>query len=67
MSDFAKIPGLNRLRERTKGDPRVCVAILDGPVHQPQCLSLSRAPRSCRASLAHQFQTGRSSFLKDYR
>jgi len=32
MSDFAKIPGLNRLRERTKGDPRVCVAVLDGPV-----------------------------------
>ena len=32
MADFAKIPGLHRLQERTKGDPRVCVAVLDGPV-----------------------------------
>ena len=32
MAEFAKIPGLHRLQERTKGDPRVCVAVLDGPV-----------------------------------
>ena len=32
MAELAKIPGLHRLRERTKGDPRVCVAVLDGPV-----------------------------------
>ena len=32
MAEFDKIPGLFRLRTRTKGDARVCVAVLDGPV-----------------------------------
>ena len=32
MAELSKIPGLHRLLERTKGDPRVCVAVLDGPV-----------------------------------
>lgn len=32
MADILKIPGLHRLIERTKGDERVCVAVLDGAV-----------------------------------
>lgn len=32
MADFRKIPGLNRLKERSKGDERVCIAVLDGAV-----------------------------------
>jgi cyanobactin maturation PatA/PatG family protease len=32
MADFMKISGLRRLQERIKGDPRICVAVLDGPV-----------------------------------
>jgi len=32
MAELSKVPGLHRLRKRTDGDPRVCVAILDGPV-----------------------------------
>ena len=32
MAELAKISGLHRLRDRTTGDSRVCVAVLDGPV-----------------------------------
>jgi hypothetical protein len=32
MAELEKIPGLLRLRERTRGHARVCVAVLDGPV-----------------------------------
>jgi cyanobactin maturation PatA/PatG family protease len=32
MADFMKISGLHRLQERIRGDPRICVAVLDGPV-----------------------------------
>ncbi len=32
MAEFEKIPGMSRLRNRTKGDGRICVAVLDGPV-----------------------------------
>ena len=32
MAELSKIRGLRHLGERTRGDPRVCVAVLDGPV-----------------------------------
>ena len=32
MAELMKISGLHHLQERIKGDPRVCVAVLDGPV-----------------------------------
>jgi cyanobactin maturation PatA/PatG family protease len=32
LAEFTKIPGLHRLMERIKGDSRICVAVLDGPV-----------------------------------
>jgi cyanobactin maturation PatA/PatG family protease len=33
MADVNRVPGSNRLLERAKGgDPRVCVAVIDGPV-----------------------------------
>src|SRR4051812_41576787 len=31
-SDIAAIPGLRELWAETVGDPRVCIAVLDGPV-----------------------------------
>ena len=34
VTDVASIPGLKELWTHTRGDPRVCVAILDGPVDQ---------------------------------
>jgi len=32
VADIRKIPGLHRLVERTQGDERICVAVLDGAV-----------------------------------
>ena len=32
MPDLADIPGLSDLRDRTPGDPRIKIAVLDGPV-----------------------------------
>lgn len=31
-TDVAQIPGLEQLWAQTKGDPRICIAVLDGPV-----------------------------------
>ncbi|MBP0020381.1 MAG: S8 family serine peptidase [Cyanobacteria bacterium SBLK] len=33
-TNIATLPGLDRLWSKTKGDPQICVAILDGPVDQ---------------------------------
>lgn len=32
LTDITQIPGLQQLWEQTLGDPRICIAILDGPV-----------------------------------
>ena len=43
MSPLGQVPGLESLRSMTRGDPRVVVAILDGPVEtEHACLSGAR-------------------------
>ena len=68
MPDLNDIPGLSALRSHTKGDPRIKIAVLDGPIDLDracfQGANLNRLePYWAEEFASHSRDFGRSPFL----